>query len=286
MDFMSGHASGGVRVLCAPDGARRKPMQLKNVAGAALVAALAVLGLASGSQARAADVAKPAAAAADWAMNATVIEACSCPMFCQCYFNAEPAGHGGAGMAGHEGHGGAEHFCKFNNAYRINKGHYGSTSLDGAKFWISGDLGANFADGEMDWAVVTFDKSLSPAQRDGIVAISGSLFPVKWKSLTTAEGNIDKWEFTKDEAVALLDGGKTAEVRLKRPAASADTPDSIVIKNLKYWGAPRNEGFVMMGPNVVEAYRVGPKAYEFKGTNGFMTTFDITSADVAATAKP
>ena len=32
-------------------------------------------------------------ASPSWAMNATVIEACSCPMFCQCYFNAEPAGH-------------------------------------------------------------------------------------------------------------------------------------------------------------------------------------------------
>jgi len=262
-------------------------MQLKNIAGPALVAALATFGTAAtASLAGAADTSKAKAdaakPAADWALNATVIEACSCPMFCQCYFNAEPAGHGGKG---HEGHG-EGHFCKFNNAYRINKGHYGSTRLDGAKFWISGDLGANFADGEMDWAVVTFDKSLSQAQRDGITAISASLFPVKWKSLTTAEGNIDKWEFTKDEAVALLDSGKTAEVRLKRPAASGATPDPIVMKNLKYWGAPRNEGFVMMGPNVVEAYRVGPNAFEYKGTNGFMLTLDITSKDVAAAAKP
>ena len=34
-----------------------------------------------------------AAAAPDWAINATAIEACSCPMFCQCYFNSEPAAH-------------------------------------------------------------------------------------------------------------------------------------------------------------------------------------------------
>jgi hypothetical protein len=271
-------------------------MQLKNLAGAALVAALAVMGGAAtalaadpadAAKAKAADATKPAEAAkpaVDWAMNTTVIEACSCPMFCQCYFNAEPAGHGGAG---HEGHGGgAEHFCRANNAYKINKGHYGATNLDGAKFWISTDLGANFADGEMDWAVLTFDKSLSQAQRDGIAAIAAALFPVKWKSFTTAEGNIDKWEFTKDEAIALLDGGKTAEVHLKRPAGSGNTADPIVIKNLKYWGAPRNDGFVMMGPNVVEAYRVGPNAFEYKGTNGFMVTLDITSKDVADASKP
>src|SRR6185369_16387387 len=34
-----------------------------------------------------------AAGANDWSLNATLIEACSCPMFCQCYFNAKPAGH-------------------------------------------------------------------------------------------------------------------------------------------------------------------------------------------------
>ena len=219
-------------------------------------------------------------AAADWAMNATVIEACSCPMFCQCYFNTAPAGHAGAG---HEGHGGAgtEHFCKANNAYRINKGHYGTTRLDGAKFWVAADLGADFADGELDWAVLYFDKSLTPAQREGIGAMLPHLFPMKWKSMTTAEGVIDTWKFDNDSAVALLDGGKTAEVRLKRFPGMTSAP--VVIKNLKYWGAPRNEGFVMM-PNEVEAYRVGPNAFEFKGTNGFMLTLDMASKDVAPTA--
>jgi len=52
----------------------------------------------------------------------------------------------------------------------------------------------------------------------------------------------------------------------------------VVIKNLKYWGAPRNTGFVLM-PNTVEAYRLGDKAFEYKGTNGFMITFDIASTD-------
>ena len=38
-----------------------------------------------------------------WSMNGTIIEACSCPMFCQCYFNSEPAGHS-EGMAMHSEH--------------------------------------------------------------------------------------------------------------------------------------------------------------------------------------
>jgi hypothetical protein len=194
-------------------------------------------------------------------------------MFCQCYFNASPAGH-----AGHEGHG-AAHFCRANNAYRINKGHHGTTSLDGAKFWIATDLGGDFSKGQMDWAVLYFDKALTQAQRDAIGEIAGKLFPVKWNSFKTAEASIDKWEFTKDDAVALLDGGKSGEVRLKRFAGM--TSDPVVIRNLKYWGAPRNDGFVLM-PNEVEAYRVGEKAFEFKGTNGFMLTLDMSSKDLAA----
>jgi hypothetical protein len=218
-------------------------------------------------------------AAADWAMNATVIEACSCPLFCQCYFNAEPAGH--AAAAGHQGHA-VEHYCRANNAYKVNRGHYGQTTLDGAKFWIATDLGGDFSKGEMDWAVLYMDKALSKEQRDGIVAIAQKIFPVKWKSFQVAEGSIDKWESNKDEAHALLDGGKTGEVKLKRLAGMTTEP--VVIKNLRYWGAPRNDGFVLM-PNEVEAYRIGPKAFEYKGTNGFMLTLDISSKDVAAAAS-
>jgi hypothetical protein len=219
----------------------------------------------------------------DWAMNATVIEACSCPMFCQCYFNSKPAAHGGGHEGhgadkGHKGHAGAKHFCRANNAYKINKGHYGDTKLDGAKFWIAADLGDDFGDGEMDWGVLYYDKSLTPAQREAIGVLAGKLFPVKWRSFKTAEASIDKWEFTKDEAHALLDGGKSGEVKLKRFPGMTDDP--IVIKNLKYWGAPRNDGFLLM-PNEVEAYRVGADAFEYKGTNGFMVTLDMSSKDVA-----
>jgi hypothetical protein len=219
------------------------------------------------------DAAKPAAASPAWSFNATAIEACSCQMFCQCYFSTKPSAH-----AAGEGHA-DEHFCKFNNAYKINKGSYGATKLDGAKFWIYGDLGDEFSDGEMDWAVLTFDKATTKQQREAIGVIAGNLFPVKWKSFNTAEGDIE-WSGGKDEAYALLDGGKTAEVRLSAKSLVRNSgAEPMVMKNLRYWGAPRNDGFVMM-PNTVEAVRVGDKTYEFKGTNGFMITVDMTSKDV------
>ena len=144
----------------------------------------------------------------DWAINATAIEACSCPHFCMCYFNSHPAMH-------HE-NGKMEHYCKFNNAYKVNAGHYGGTSLNGAKFWITGDLGGDFSQGQMDWALVTFDKATTPEQRQALTEIVGHVFPVKWKSLQTAEGDIDTWTFDRDHAHATLNGGKTAEINLKR----------------------------------------------------------------------
>ena len=211
--------------------------------------------------------------AGEWDFNATIIEACSCPMFCQCYFNMKPASH-----HGHAG-GGSEHFCKFNNAFKVNKGQAGTVKLDGAKFWVAGDLGGDFSKGQMDWAVLTFDPSVSKEQREAIAQILGHVYPVKWNSFSVAQDAAMEWKAEPRNAHASLGGGKIAEVVLRHPEASAMADGPVVIKNLKYFGVPRNEGFIMM-PNEVEAYRLGDKAFEYKGTNGFMITIDIASRDV------
>jgi hypothetical protein len=269
------HRWRGHRPPKGDDDMKRPTLQALFVgAGAVVIAAGIAVGVvvAGGATASATSpVAAKAAKPADWQMNATAIEACSCPMFCQCYFNAHPAGH-------HE-HGGKEtHFCRANLAYRVNQGHYGPTSLAGAKFWLVNDLGGDFSKGHMDWNVLYFDKTLTPAQRAGIQEIVGHLFPVTWNSNRTAEASIDTWEYNDQSAHATMDGGKTAEVKLVRTSA-ANGPGPVVLKNVHYWGAPRNDGFIMM-PNDVEAYRVGPKAFEYKGTNGFLITVDIASQDI------
>ena len=216
----------------------------------------------------------------NWSMNATIIEACSCPMFCQCYFDTKPAAHGGHG--GHNGQG-TEHFCKFNNAYHVNRGTFGATKLDGARFWLGGDLGGDFSAGEMNWAILTFDPSVTAEQREAIKTILGHVYPVKWKSFTVADDDAPiEWVHTKDRAVARMDGGRAAEVILVRERANGMSEQPVVIHNLTYWGAPRNDGFVLM-PNEVQALRrvpQGQEPYEFRGTNGFMITFDIASDDV------
>ena len=239
------------------------------IAGITISLAIAVM---VGAKTGGAPAAKP-----EWSMNATAIEACSCPVFCQCYFNTSPAAPGGHEMhMDHAGHA-EEHFCRFNNAYKVNHGYFGATRLDGAKFWIYGDLGGDFTKG-MDWAVVTFDRATTKDQRDAIGKIAARLFPVHWNSLTTAEGDI-AWTASKAEANATLDGGKSAEVGLKLFKGMKGEP--VVIHNLPYWGAPRNDGFIIM-PNTVESLRTGDKQFEFHGSNGFMITFDLD----AKTAPP
>lgn len=215
----------------------------------------------------------PAQAGSEWDFNATIIEACSCPMFCQCYFNTKPASHHGHAA------GGNDHFCKFNNAFKVNKGQAGAVKLDGARFWVSGDLGGDFSKGQMDWAVLTFDPSVTKEQREVIGRILGHVYPVKWNSFTVAKDANMEWKAESRSAYARLDGGKVAEVVLRHPEPSAMADGPIVIKNLKYFGVPRNDGFIMM-PNEVEAYRLGDKAFEYKGTNGFMITIDMNSRDV------
>ena len=217
--------------------------------------------------------------AMQWAMNATIIEACSCPMFCQCYFNVHPAEHTDQGQ--HKGHGKGQ-FCKFNNAFKVNSGRHGATNLAGAKFWIAGDLGADFSTGQMDWAVLHFDPAVTKEQRAAIADILPRLYPVKWNSFSMGKDAPMDWSFTADRAVARLDGGKTAEVVLNRSKGMTDK--AVVMTNVPYWGAPRNDGFIMM-KNEVQAYRLGEKAYEFKGTNGFMITLDIDSKTAPPAAK-
>jgi hypothetical protein len=239
-----------------------------------LVGALALLAILVGATlSMAADQPK----SESWSFNASIIEACSCQMFCQCYFDTKPSGH-----AGHEGMA-EEHYCRANNVFKVNKGTYGKTKLDGAKFWVAMDLGDDFSDGTMKWAVIHFDPSVTKEQRDGILVAVNHLYPVKWETpVQIGEDLPISWEKTGDKAVAKLDGGKAGEVVLNGAAVNRNkTTGPVVITNLKYWGAPRHDGFVLM-PNEVEAYRLGQNAFEYKGSNGFFITVDESSKDFAA----
>jgi hypothetical protein len=85
------------------------------------------------------------------------------------------------------------------------------------------------------------------------------------------------WSFTADSAEASLNGGKTAVVVLRRMDGGMNT-QPVTMNNMDYFGYPRNTGFLLM-PDEIEAYRVGDKAFEYKGTNGLVTTVEISSKD-------
>ena len=209
---------------------------------------------------------------ADWHFNGTVIEACSCPMFCQCYFNTEPASH-----AEHDG----EHFCKFNMAYKVNEGHHGDTDLAGVKFWVAGDLGSSWQDGTTDWAIVTFAPGTTDAQKAGVTTALSHIFPVEWGSFEIAEDAEIEWMATEERAEAKLAGGEKAHIILNTHEGLGGKTG--VLENIAYFAAPRNNGFKMM-PNEIETWKVGDKAFEFRGTTGFMITVDMASSDVTSSA--
>jgi hypothetical protein len=211
---------------------------------------------------------------ADWAVNATIIDGCSCRMLCPCIFGS-PATVGSAATHEHEGH----RSCFFNAAFRVNKGHYGQSRLDGLKFWFAGDKG------DARTVELTFEPSATTAQRDGIREFLSRFLPLEWASLTEGRDATIDWKAGPVRAEARLDGGKAAEVVLTRYAGAIDA-GTTEIKNMRYFAAPRNDGFRILPVDLV-AYRRGPKPtpFEFRGTSGWTITVDMNRKDVGASSR-
>jgi hypothetical protein len=208
----------------------------------------------------------------DWAMNATIIDGCSCRMLCPCIFGS-PASVGSAATHEHEGH----RSCYFNAAFLVNKGHHGKVRLDGLKFWFAGDKG------DARTVELTFEPSATMEQRAGIREFLSQFLPLEWKSLTEGVDATIDWRAEATRAEARLDGGKAAEVVLTR-YAGATGKGTTVIKNMGYFAATRNDGFNILPVDYI-AYRRGPKPtpFEFRGTSGWTITIDMNHKDVIAT---
>lgn len=218
----------------------------------------------------------PASGETDWSVNMTVMETCSCPLFCQCFFTGKPPADCNMNMGGEK-----MGFCRFNQAYKVNSGSFGSVRLDGCMFWFAGDAGEDFALPKLDWAVLTFDSSVTKDQRDALTTILHHIHfyrPDRWHSYAIGTSAAMTWSFSSDSAKASLDGGRTAEVVLRRLDGGMNNK-SVTLNNMDYFGYPRNTGFLLM-PNEIEAYRVGKKAFEYRGTNGLVTTVEISSRDI------
>src|SRR6267378_7922418 len=160
----------------------------------------------------------------DFDMTASYIEACSCDMFCPCYFNTHSTHH----MDEHQMD---AHFCRANLVLKVDKGHYKNTKLDGAKVWIATDLGSDWSTGKDSWMVANFDPSVTKEQQAALGDILGQLYPIPWQK--KGAGTVAfSWDVdTKTGAAhAKMSDGK-GEVILKR-VSGTDPHDEVVIHNL------------------------------------------------------
>jgi len=202
-----------------------------------------------------------------FSVTADTIEACSCPLFCSCYFG--PSAN--------------EHMCEANNVYKFRPGsHYGKVDLSNQLVWVSLDLGGEWHKHPgpgmpTNWAVVTFDKSSSPEQREAIGAVLNNVFPVKWGKFSTRE-----------DSISFSDGPKVAEAKLASGMASvrldkAIGPDKTAptaVKNLQYWFSNSNDGFnLAYGTHHFD----GDNKFSYEKRNGFTIAWKA-SGDIKAEA--
>jgi len=213
----------------------------------------------------------------DFEMNASYIEACSCDMFCPCYFNTRSTNHMGMGE-----HHAEEHFCRANLVLKVDKGYYKDTKLDGVKVWLGNDLGSDWSTGKDSWMVMTFDSSVSKAQQAAMADILGQLYPIPWQK-KAVQTTAFSWDVDTKTGVAhaKMSDGK-GEVVLER--VKGDNPgQEVVIHNLKYWGAQSNDGF-RMWKSKHEAFEGDGHKFSYDGTNGFLITVHFSGNAKPASA--
>jgi len=160
-----------------------------------------------------------------WRMKADYVEACSCHLFCQCYFNK----HG-------------EHpMCEFNMAVTVREGHSGNVDLRNAKYWLTGDIGDKWGtEKQGTWVVVSFDPKTTKEQRDALAAIILKTYGLEWGELKVQEAPIEVRQ-SGDIVEAKLADGREAYLKLRRePGADGK---GVVLRNVKYFNAVQNDGF-------------------------------------------
>jgi uncharacterized protein DUF1326 len=191
----------------------------------------------------------------NWYIKAHLDEACSCPLFCPCYFNTHPAAD----------------FCNFNIVYTVQQGNYGAVKLDGMHVWLSGNLGGDFSMGKTEGLVVAFEPTATPQQIDGFLKVAGKIYPVTWQKVDTSDRTAMTFTHTPERHAVSRADGKGA-IELIAPTASENDGKAVpVIQNLKYFGAPKNTGFrLYYGTHRYSGHGYN---YDYKQHNGF--TIDI-----------
>lgn len=190
-----------------------------------------------------------------WRMKADYVEACSCHLFCPCYFNKH-----------------AEHpHCEFNMAVKVREGNSAKTNLAGAKYWLTGDLGDEWGTNKKgSWVVVSFDPSTTKEQRDALAPMILKTYGLEWGELKVQEAPIEISR-SGDIAEAKLGGGQLASMKLKRePGADGQ---GVVLRNVKYFGAQNNNGFEMYR-SLEHRADVQGHSFSYSDRNAFLISID------------
>jgi hypothetical protein len=226
-------------------------MKVRSVSWAVLMV-MTILSGCAGSNAGSAPVPQ---SEKSWAIRAEYIEACSCNLFCVCYFQTSPDG----GKC-----------CEFNMAVKIHSGHVGNVKVDGEYYWLSGDLGGDFTKG-LKGVVITFDQKTPKEKREAIGFLIGKLYPHKFDSVKTDEGPI---AYRKDGWNGHATLSDRAEITLEGVKDKSGQPT--VIHNLTYWGAQKNDGFYLAYGT--HRYKGNGYEYSHKRMNGFFITVESSGS--------
>ena len=197
-----------------------------------------------------------------WRMKADYVEACSCHLFCPCYFNKH-----------------AEHpMCEFNMAVTVREGHSGNVDLANSKYWLTGDLGDKWGtEKKGTWVTVSFDPKTTQAQRDALAPIILKTYGLEWGELEVQEAPIEIRQ-SGDTVEAKLADGKQAYLKLQRePGVDGK---GVVLKNVKYFDAVQNDGFQMY-KSIEHRANVAGHEFSYSDRNAFL----ITIVSQAASAK-
>jgi hypothetical protein len=201
-----------------------------------------------------------------WRMKADYVEACSCHLFCQCYFNKH-----------------AEHpHCEFNMAVKVREGHSGSTNLTGAKYWLTGDLGDEWGtNAKGKWVVVSFDPSTTKEQRAALAPMILKTYGLEWSELKVQEAPIEISR-TGDIVEAKLGDGQLGKMKLKRELGADGK--GVVLRNVKYFGAQNNDGFELYRSIEHSADAQGHQ-FSYTDRNAFLISIDTHEGEAGGMAK-
>jgi Protein of unknown function (DUF1326) len=201
-----------------------------------------------------------------WRMKADYVEACSCHLFCQCYFSDS------------HGHKHAEHpFCEFNMAVTVREGHSGNVDLANTKYWLTGDLGDKWGtEKKATWVTVSFDPKTTQAQRDALAPIILKTYGLEWGELKVQEAPIEIRQSGNIVEAKLADG-KQAYLKLQREPGIDGK--GVVLKNVKYFDAVQNDGFQMY-KSIEHRADVQGHQFSYSDRNAFLIT--IVSQEASA----